>query len=309
MKNKLRVQILTKIKKCQKMCKYLNIFLCCIGILNACARVKTGEAIKPKVYKKNYPEWFWKMPVDENFYYVVGIAEIEDTSDLEKAIERAKQDLFLEASFVSGTAVTVFKEVSETRKGDSCVSYIRIKPLKPIDNTVKADIIEIAIVEDKLVLILGRVKIKGKPGLGKINIDEVLKEQKNLSEWISPLPKVIDKCVFIGGTWKFRETFGCRNWKLAEDNVRKKLAMELGARIKSLIRKNSYLLLAENIISEYQVLRRYLDKDNGLCTVLMGIRYKPLPPESKPPRLLKKKVKKTLKKLEEVSKKEKKKQK
>ena len=222
---------------------------------------------------KQYPDWFWEMPLDDNIY-AVGYSEtsaIHISDSEQRAIDDGLQNLSrfysvhvkLEQKNIRGEGVDISdnneipEEVSSEAEAYVKENYQIIKKFVSRDHT--------------LVLVKLGSKDESEP---ENSIGSALIPAE--PHWVTSLPKELGSLYATGeSTLYFREI---DSWHTAEEKALWSLATSMGATVKSLIKSlddqmvNISSISVDNELSNVKVISRWKNVELGTCHVLMKMK-------------------------------------
>ena len=213
--------------------------------------------------QKNYPKWFLRMPVHQNeTYFVVGYAP--HYAYLSSSFKEAREDIKRESAFIIRTRITgergFIKGGPETAyMGETIKEYPDTEAVKEINITVLD-----SVVVKGMVLMLAEIGNKSKKKYHLFS---------SPTNWWEKLPEQKGYIFAVGGSPIYY--YEHNSWKEAEHNARIALAMEIYTGVKSLrayageMNKGITQESVNVVLEGAQIVARHIDKEKGICYVLI----------------------------------------
>ena len=220
---------------------------------------------------KQYPDWFWQMPLSDDILYAVGFCETssfhpEDSE--QRAIDDGLKNLSrfysihvkLEQKSIRGIGVDVLDNNNiQDEVSPESEAYV-----KENSQVIKKFISN----EHTLVLVRLGTKDESEP---EVSIGSALIPAK--PGWVTKLPKELSYLYATGeSTLYFREM---DSWRAAERKAILALAFSMGGKIRDLVKSlddqmvNISSISVDNELSNIQVIARWKNLELGTCHVLM----------------------------------------
>ncbi len=211
-----------------------------------------------------YPDWFLKMPVGEEDFFVVGYSKKYHyiSSSIEKAKQVAKQKITTHIrDSVSGQRAFSLSSVGKAYISETINEIFDTSVIKNIEVSV----IDTAILENMVIIL-------AKSGKEEYIPPPLVKD----TLWVINIP-VIPGWIIESGTAPIYE-HEHNSWLAAERDARVSLAMALEYHLEDLKKYNETNIKGISIetvnyvITGVHTIARYINRREGYCKVLMGLR-------------------------------------
>jgi hypothetical protein len=223
---------------------------------------------------KQYPDWFWNMPVADDTIYAVGYSEtsaIHISDSEQRAIDDGLKNLSrfysvrvrLEQKSIRSAGVDILdnneipEEVSSEAEAYVKENYQVIKKFVSRDYT--------------LVLVKLGSKDESEP---ENSIGSALIPAE--PRWVTSLPKELGSLYAVGeSTLYFREL---DSWRIAEKKALLALALSMGGRIRDLVKSlddqmvNISSISVDTELSNAKIISRWKNMELGTCHILMKMK-------------------------------------
>jgi len=215
-------------------------------------------------YSSEYPDWFLKMPVGEEDFFVVGYSEKYHylSSSIEKAKKVAIQKIATHIrDSISGQRAFSLSPVGKAYISETINEIFDTSVIKSIEISV----IDTAILENMVIILV-------KYGKGEYIPSPLVKD----TSWVMDIPE-IQGWVLESGYAPIYE-HECNSWLAAERDARISLAMALEYHLEDLKKydetsvRGISIETVNSVITEIHAIARYINRKEGYCKVLMGIR-------------------------------------
>jgi hypothetical protein len=215
-------------------------------------------------YSLEYPDWFLEMPVGEEEFFVVGYSAKYHylSSSIEKARQVAKQKIATHIrDSISGQRAFSLSPVGKTYISETINEVFDTSVIKNIE----VSLIDSAIL-DNMVIVLAT------SGKGEYISFPLVKD----TSWIMDIPEIPGWILESGSAPIYEHE--CNSWLAAERDARVSLAMAIKYHLEDLKKYDEISVrgvsieTVNSVITGVHTIARYINKREGYCKVLMGIR-------------------------------------
>lgn len=215
-------------------------------------------------YSLEYPDWFFKMPVGEEDFFVVGYSEKYHylSSSIEKAKQVARQKIAIHIrDSISGQRAFSLNAVGKAYISETINEVFDTAVIKNIEISV----IDTAIFENMVIIL-------ATSGKGEYIPSPLVKD----TSWILDIPEIPGWVLESGAAPIYEHE--CNSWLAAERDARVSIAMALEYHLEDLKKYDETSVrgvsveTVNSVITGVHAIARYINRREGYCKVLMGVR-------------------------------------